>query len=125
MFCYHSNGANGLIGMEFNSVLEKNDQNKKNYQNKKFWPNSKKEKMTLFLNIQTERKWIDSVLNGLGYLDDNNEWQFSLKNDKCFPIWERYVGDKRESGSSRLGSRLTITFMFFLSFGLIVNSSFL
>ena len=125
MFCYHSNGANGLIGMEFNSVLEKNDHNKKKYQNKKFWPNSKKEKMTLFLNIQTERKWIDSVLNGLGYLDDNNEWQFSLKNDKCFPIWERYGGDKRESGTSRLGSKLTITFMFFLSFGLIVNSSFL
>ena len=113
MFCYHSNGANGLIGMEFNSLLEKNDENKKNYQNKKFWPNSKKEKMTLFLNIQTERKWIDSVLNGLGYLDDNNEWQFSMKNDKCFPIWERYGGDKRESGSSRLGSRLTITFIFF------------
>ena len=123
MFCYHSNGANGLIGMEFNSVLEKNDQNKKNYQNKKFWPNSKKEKMTLFLNIQTERKWIDSVLNGLGYLDDKTKWQFSLENDKCFPIWERYGGDqaKRESGSSRL----TIRFLLFLSFGLILTLSFL
>ena len=105
--------------MEFNDVEVKDDQDKK------FCQKTKKVKMTLFLNIQTERKWIDSVLNGLGYLDDNNEWQFSLKNDKCFPIWERYGGDKRESGSSRLGSRLTITFMFFLSFGLIVNSSFL
>ena len=125
LFCYHSNGANGLIGMEFNSVEVKNDHKNDRSYDKKFWQKTKKEKMTLFLNIQTERKWIDSVLNGLGYLDDNNKWQFSLENDKCFPIWERYGGVKRESGSSRLGSRLTITFMFFLSFGLIVNSSFL
>ena len=107
--------------MEFNDVEVENDQDKKWHQR------TKKRKMTLFLNIQTERKWIDSVLNGLGYLDDKNKWQFSLENDKCFPIWERYGGDqaRKKSGSDRLGSRLTITFMFFLSFGLIVNSSFL
>ena len=103
--------------MEFNDVEVKDDQDKK------FWQKTKKVKMTLFLNIQTERKWIDSVLNGLGYLDDKTKWQFSLENDKCFPIWERYGGDqaKRESGSSRL----TIRFLLFLSFGLILTLSFL
>ena len=63
LFCYHSNGPNGLIGMEFNDVEVENDQDKKWHQR------TKKKKMTLFLNIQTERKWIDSVLNGFGYLE--------------------------------------------------------
>ena len=52
LFCQSHTGHHGLIGMEFNSLMAKNY----------------KLKMTVFLNIQAQRKWIDSVLNGLGVL---------------------------------------------------------
>ena len=52
LFCKSHSGHHGLIGMEFNILMVKND----------------KIKMTVFLNIQAQRKWIDSVLDGMGVL---------------------------------------------------------
>ena len=114
MFCYYQSESEafGLIGMEFNSAMSKKPISEK--KKKKM----KKVKMTLFLNIQTQREWIDSFLKY--YPDD----EFSSKNDKCYPIWIRKGGRQaRDSGgSSILESRMAITSMIYLSFGSIVTS---
>ena len=117
MFCYYQSESEsealGLIGMEFNSAMSKNP-----ISEKKFWQKSKKVKMTLFLNIQPQREWIDSFLKY--YPDD----EYSSENDKCYPIWIREGGrqDRDSGGSSILESRMTITIMIYLSFGSIVTS---
>ena len=91
--------------MEFNSAMSKKPISEK--KKKKM----KKVKMTLFLNIQTQREWIDSFLKY--YPDD----EYSSKNDKCYPIWDRDSG-----GSSILESGMAITSMIYLSFGSIATS---
>ena len=85
---------------------------------KKFWQKTKKVKMTLFLNIQTQREWIDS------FLKNNADDDYFSENDKCYPIWVNEGGsqDRFSGGSSILESRMTITFMIYLSFGSIVTS---
>ena len=117
MFCYYQSESEafGLIGMEFNSAMSKNPISEKK---KKFWQKTKKVKMTLFLNIQTQREWIDSFLKY--YPDD----EYSSENDKCYPIWIKEGGrqDRDSGGSSILESRMAITSMIYLSFGLIVTS---
>ena len=105
--------------MEFNSAMAKNPTSKKkNFKN--FWQQTKKEKMTLFLNIQAQREWIDSLLKY--YPND----EYSSGNDKCYPIWIKEDGhkDRGSGGSSILESRMTITSMIYLSFGSIVTSYF-
>jgi hypothetical protein len=65
LFChnYHT-GHNGLIGMEFNSLMVEEDSNCK----KRWCQKNDKLKMTVFRNIQVQRKWIDSVLDGIKVL---------------------------------------------------------
>ena len=74
--------------------------------------------MTLFLNIQTQREWIDSFLKY--YPDD----EYYSQNDKCYPIWVKEGGrqDRASGGSYILESRMTITSMIYLIFGSIVTS---
>ena len=64
LFCQSHTGHHGLIGMEFNSLMVEKDSNCK----KGLCLKSDKIKMTVFLNIQAQRKWIDSVLDGMGVL---------------------------------------------------------
>ena len=100
--------------MEFNSAMSKNPISKK----KTFWQSTKKVKMTLFINIQTQREWIDSFLKY--YPDD----EYYSQNDECYPIWIKEGGrqDRASGGSSILESRMTITSMIYLIFGSIVTS---
>ena len=62
LFCQSQTGHNGLIGMEFNSLMVEEDSNCK----KRWCRKNDKLKMTVFRNIQPQRKWIDSVLDGIG-----------------------------------------------------------
>jgi hypothetical protein len=62
LFCQHHTSHSGLIGMEFNSLMVEEDSNCK----KRWCRKNDKIKMTVFLNIQAQRKWIDSVLDGIG-----------------------------------------------------------
>ena len=104
--------------MEFNSAMSKNPISKK----KTFWQSTKKVKMTLFINIQTQREWIDSFLKY--YPDD----EYYSQNDECYPIWIKEGGRqdvlkiRNSGGSSILESRMTITSMIYLIFGSIVTS---
>ena len=64
LFCQSHTGHYGLIGIEFNSLMVEEDSNCK----KRWCRKNDKIKMTVFLNIQAQRKWIDSVLDGMGVL---------------------------------------------------------
>ena len=62
LFCQSHTGHYGLIGIEFNSLMVEEDSNCK----KRWCRKNDKIKMTVFLNIQAQRKWIDSVLDRIG-----------------------------------------------------------
>ena len=71
LFCQSYTGHHGLIGMEFNSLMVEEDLNCK----KRWCQKNDKIKMTVFLNIQAQRKWIDSVLDGIGVLRASKHFQ--------------------------------------------------